>query len=123
MQNFNNGTSFVGITKDGKYYDTFGNLIGYSIEEYNKALNMAKDYEKILYDKGILVRPKTAEEINQELQKTLQDTQNMMKEMSKSLLALSDKVNGMEKDDEHKQKSSNGAGREILKLKQAPSSK
>lgn len=121
MQNFNNGSSFVGIAKDGRFYDTFGNLIGYSGEVYNKAIDTIKSYEKILYDKGILVKPKTAEEINQELQKTLQDTQAMMLEMSKSIQALSNKV--LEKEDEHQQKSGNGNSREILKLKQAPEAK
>ena len=95
-----NTTSFIGFVQNGKIFNSYGQQLGYVTDEYNKALDTAKEYEKVLYDKGILTKPKSPEEINKELQDTLRQTQVMMSEMSSALVALSDKVNSMEKKDD-----------------------
>lgn len=88
--------SFIGFIQAGKICNSYGQQIGVTSEEYNKAIETAKGFEKILYEKGILTKPKTPEEINQELQNTLKQTQTMMVEMSNTIMALNDKVNKLE---------------------------
>lgn len=95
-----NTTSFIGFVQNGKIFNSYGQQLGYVTDEYNKAIETAKGYEKVLYDKGILTKPKSPEEINQELQDTLRQTQTMMADMSSALMALSDKVNKMESKDD-----------------------
>ena len=95
-----NTTSFIGFVQNGKIFNSYGQQLGYVTDEYNKAIETAKGYEKVLYDKGILTKPKSPEEINQELQDTLRQTQAMMADMSSALVALSDKVNNLEKKDD-----------------------
>lgn len=91
-----NAPSFIAFVQNGKIFNSAGQHIGYVNEEYNKAIETAKGYEKVLYDKGILTKPKSPEEINQELQDALRQTQTMMADMSAALMSLSDKVNRME---------------------------
>lgn len=88
--------SFFGFIQNGKIYNNLNQQIGVTTEEYQKAINTAKEYEQVLYDKGILEKPKTAEEINKETQDVLKQTQAMMLEMSNALSALNDKVNKLE---------------------------
>lgn len=75
---FQNNPGFVGFVQDGKIFNSTGQQVGYTTDEYNKAMQVAQGYEKILYEKGILTKPKTPEEINQELQKTLTQMQSAM---------------------------------------------
>lgn len=95
-----NTTSFIGFVQNGKIFNSYGQQLGYVTDEYNKAIDTAKEYEKVLYDKGILTKPKSPEEINQELQEALRQTQAMMSDMSSALVALSNKVNSMENKDD-----------------------
>lgn len=88
--------TFIGVVSNGKIYNSFNQQVGVTTEEYKKALDTAKEYQQILYDKGILTKPKTPEEINQELQETLKKTQAMMAEMSTSLVSLNEKVMKLE---------------------------
>lgn len=88
--------SFIGFVQAGKICNSYGQQIGVTTDEYNKAIETAKGFEKILYEKGILTKPKTPEEINQELQNTLKQTQSMMLEMSNTIVALNEKVNKLE---------------------------
>ncbi len=90
---FQNNPGFVGFVRDGKIFNSTGQQVGCTTDEYNKAIQIARDYEKVLYDKGILVKPKTPEEINQELQKTLSQMQTAMN-------ALVEKVEKLESGDE-----------------------
>lgn len=92
----NSESGFVGFIREGKIYNSNGQQVGYINDEYNKAIQVSRDYEKILYDKGILTRPKTPEEINQELQATLSKTQEMMATMASTITALNDKVQKLE---------------------------
>lgn len=108
----NNGTGFVGFVRDGKIYNSNGQQVGYINDEYNKAMQVARDYEKILYDKGILTKPKTPEEINQELQSALSKTQEMMATMASTITALNDKVQKLE-GDKNGQKFRNGDSEQI----------
>jgi DNA-directed RNA polymerase specialized sigma subunit len=84
--------TFIGIVANGKIFNSYNQQVGVTNEEYKKALDTAKGYQDILYEKGILTKPKTPEEINQELQDTLRKTQEMMAEMSSSLVSLNEKV-------------------------------
>lgn len=88
--------SFIGFIQNGKIFNSYGQQLGYITDEYNKAIETAKGFQQKLYDAGILTKPKTPEEINQELQNTLQQTQAMMLEMSNTIVALNDKVSKLE---------------------------
>lgn len=94
--NQQNAQSFLAFIQSGKICNAYGNQIGVTIEEYNKAIETAKGFQQKLFDAGILVKPKTPEEINQELQETLKQTQSMMLEMSNTIVSLNDKVNKLE---------------------------
>lgn len=92
MDNYTNlyqNNGFLGFIRDGKIFNSTGQQVGYISEEYNKAVQVAKDYEKVLYEKGILTKPKTPEEINQELQNTLVQMQSTM-------VALANKIEKLE---------------------------
>lgn len=88
---FENGTystntqSFIGFVQQGKIFNSYGQQLGVTSDEYNKAIDTAKGFEKILYEKGILQKPKTPEEINQELQET-------MKQMMLSIQSLNAEI-------------------------------
>lgn len=97
MENYSQ--SFVGFIQNGKINNYNGQQIGVTIDEYNKALDIAKGFQQKLIDAGILVKPKTPEEINQELQETLKQTQSMMVDMSKTIMSLNEKVNRLESKD------------------------
>ncbi|MBQ7284637.1 MAG: hypothetical protein IJW72_00390 [Alphaproteobacteria bacterium] len=94
--NFQNTTSFIGFVQNGRIFNSYGQPLGYTTDEYNKAIDTAKGFEKILYEKGILTKPKTPEEINKELQETLKQTQSMMLEMSGTIGLLNEKVSKLE---------------------------
>lgn len=53
-------SNFIGFVSNGKIYNSFNQQIGVTNDEYKKAIDTAKDYEQILYDKGILEKPKNA---------------------------------------------------------------
>ena len=89
FQQFNSG--FVAFVQQNKIYNSCGTLIGYTTDEYNKAVNTAKEFEKILYDKGILQKPKTPEEINRELQEA-------MRQMTLSIANLNAEINSLKKE-------------------------
>lgn len=89
-------SSFIGFVSNGKIYNSFNQQIGVTNDEYKKAIDTAKDYEQILYDKGILEKPKTPEDLNKETQNVLKETQAMMLEMSNTLATLNEKVNKLE---------------------------
>lgn len=88
--------SFIGFIQNGKIFNSYGQQLGYITDEYNKAVETAKGFQQKLFDAGILTKPKTPEEINQELQNTLKQTQSMMLEMSNTIVALNDKVSKLE---------------------------
>lgn len=94
MDNYNQ--SFVGFIQNGKINNYNGQQIGVTIDEYNKAIETAKGFQQKLIEAGILIKPKTPEEINQELQETLKQTQSMMIDMSKTIMSLNEKVNKLE---------------------------
>lgn len=91
-----NNQSFIGFIQNGKIFNSYGQQLGYITDEYNKAIETAKGFQQKLIDAGILTKPKTPEEINQELQNTLLQTQTMMAEMSNTISALNDKVSKLE---------------------------
>lgn len=115
-QSFNqNNASFIGFVQNGRIFNSYGQQLGYINDEYNKAIETAKEYQKVLYEKGILTKPKSPEEINQELQDTLKQTQAMMLEMSNTIVTLSEKVNKMEVDKNGRQTNDNGSVKQVSK--------
>ena len=117
---FENGTystntqSFIGFVQQGKIFNSYGQQLGVTSDEYNKAIDTAKGFEKILYEKGILQKPKTPEEINQELQATLKQTQNMMASMAQSIASLNNEVKSL-KDQQNEQTDNNESGKSLYK--------
>lgn len=118
-----NTASFIGFVQNGKIFNSYGQQLGYVNDEYNKAIDTAKKYQEVLYEKGILTKPKTTEEINQELQDTLRQTQAMMAEMSNTIVTLSEKVNKMEVAKDVRQANSNDSSRKVSKSTESTSSK
>ena len=115
-QSFNqNNASFIGFVQNGRIFNSYGQQLGYINDEYNKAIETAKEYQKVLYEKGILTKPKSPEEINQELQDTLKQTQAMMLEMSNTIVTLSEKVNKMEVAKNGRQTNDNGSVKQVSK--------
>jgi hypothetical protein len=84
--------TFIGYINNGKIVTSYNQHVGYTIDEYNKVLDTAKQYQQILYDKGILEKPKTTEEINKEMQQTLAQAQAMMATMSATITDLNAKL-------------------------------
>lgn len=122
-QSFNqNNASFIGFVQNGRIFNSYGQQLGYINDEYNKAIETAKEYQKVLYEKGILTKPKSPEEINQELQDTLKQTQAMMLEMSNTIVTLSEKVNKMEVAKNGRQTNDNGGVKQVSKSAKSASS-
>lgn len=111
---YNNNQSFIGFFQNGKICNSYGQQIGVTTEEYNKAIETAKGFQQKLIDAGILKKPKTPEEINQELQDTLKQTQAMMLEMSNTIVALNNKVSKLEEKKDVEQAVNPVNGRKIL---------
>lgn len=89
--------TFLGYIQGDKIFNQATNQqIGVTNKQYNEAIETAKGFQQKLFDAGILEKPKTPEEINQELQAALKQTQTMMLEMSNTISALNQKVNAME---------------------------
>ena len=103
--------SFIGFIQNGKIFNSYGQQLGYINDEYNKAIDTAKGFQQKLIDAGILTKPKTPEEINQELQNTLKQTQSMMLEMSNTIVALNDKVSKLEGEKKDAQQTIDDGGR------------
>lgn len=112
MDNYNQ--SFVGFIQNGKINNYNGQQIGVTVDEYNKAIETAKGFQQKLIDAGILIKPKTPEEINQELQETLKQTQSMMIDMSKTIISLNEKVNKLEEKKDAEQTINNENSRTVL---------
>jgi hypothetical protein len=105
-----NNQSFIGFIQNGKIFNSYGQQLGVVNDEFNKAVDTAKGFQQKLIDAGILTKPKTAEEINLELQETLKETQKMMLDMSNTIVTLNEKVNKLEGVGDVQQ-GNNGAGR------------
>jgi uncharacterized protein Yka (UPF0111/DUF47 family) len=84
--------TFLGYVSNGKIITSYNQHIGYTVDEYNKVLDTAKQYQQVLYDKGILEKPKTPEEINKEMQQTLAKAQEMIASMSSTISELNTKL-------------------------------
>lgn len=117
-----NTQSFIGYIQQGKIFNSFGQQLGVTSDEYNKAIETAKGFEKILYDKGILQKPKTPEEINQELQITLKQAQEMMSNMAQSIASLNNEVKLL-KGKQDEQANNNESGGSICKSGESSNSK
>ena len=103
MENMNyrefnfNTPSFMGYVSGTKIYNTYNQQIGVTNEEYNKAVNLAKEYKKVLEDKGIIEKPKTPEEI---LKESLAQQNEMLMQMTQTIKSLTEKVSNLEKSNE-----------------------
>lgn len=91
-----NQSNFIGYINQGKIFNQFNQQIGVVNDEYNKAIKTAKDFENVLYEKGILERPKTPEQINQELQKTIKEQQAALASMMQAISEMGDKISKLE---------------------------
>ena len=109
--------------QNGKIFNSYGSPIGYTNDEYNKAIETAKGFQQKLIEAGILTKPKTPEEINQELQETLKQTQTMMAQMSATIVSLNDKVNKLEEKKDVQQAVNPISGRTILTTRKDTTSK
>ena len=124
MEYYNqNNQSFICFIQNGKICNSYGQQIGVTTEEYNKAIDTAKGFQQKLIDAGILIKPKTPEEINQELQETLRQTQSMMAQMSATIVSLNDKVNKLEEKKDVQQAVNPISGRTILTTRKDTTSK
>lgn len=124
MEYYNqNNQNFICFIQNGKIYNYSGQQVGVTTEEYNKAIDTAKGFQQKLIDAGILVKPKTPEEINQELQETLKQTQTMMLEMSNTIVSLNEKVNKLEEKKNVQQAINPETGRTILTTRKNTDSK
>ena len=124
MEYYNqNNQSFICFIQNGKICNSYGQQIGVTTEEYNKAIDTAKGFQQKLIDAGILIKPKTPEEINQELQETLRQTQSMMAQMSSTIVSLNDKVNKLEEKKDVQQAVNPISGRTILTTRKDTTSK
>lgn len=88
--NFNLNSMFYGIIRDGKIFNSNNQEIGVTTETYHQAIKTAREYQDILYEKGLLQKPKTVEEINKEMSDT-------MLKMSNTITELSAKIDKLEK--------------------------
>lgn len=94
---------FWGYVQNGKIFNQVNQQVGVLMEEYQKAIDTAKKFEEVLYEHNILTRPKTPEEINAELQNTIQT-------LVSTVSSLNDKINKLEQRENKnvdKQKSTN----------------
>ena len=105
----NTSQTFVCFVQTGKIFNSYGQQVGVTNDEYNKAIETAKGFQNKLIEAGILSKPKTAEEINRELQDTLKQTQSMMAEMSNTIVSLNQKVNKLEGEQADVQQAVNNA--------------
>lgn len=103
MENFNyqqltiNNPNFLSYVNQNKIFNAYTNQqIGVTLEEYNKALNVAKEYKKILEDKGIIEKERTPEEMQRELQEVIKHQNEVMAQMADTIKAINDKVNNLE---------------------------
>lgn len=91
-----NTQSFIGFVQQGKIFDSYGHQLGVTSDEYNKAIDTAKGFEKILYEKGILQKPKTPEEINRELQETMKQMMLSIQNLNAEISTLKGTKNNAE---------------------------
>ena len=89
-----NMPSFVGYISGTKIFNTYNQQVGVTNDEYNKAVNLAKEYKKVLEDKGIIEKPKTPEEM---LKESIAQQNEMLMQMTQTIKALTDKVSTLEK--------------------------
>lgn len=91
-----NQSNFIGYINQGKIFNQFHQQVGVINEEYNKAIKTAKDFENVLYEKGILERPKTPEQLNKELQNTIKQQQEALSAMMQAISEMGDKISKLE---------------------------
>lgn len=103
MDNFNyqqltiNNPNFLTYINQGKIFNAYTNQqVGVTNDEYNKAVNLAKEYKKVLEDKGIIEKQKTPEEVQKELQAIISHQSEIMSKMADTIKAINEKVNNLE---------------------------
>lgn len=115
MENMNyrefnfNVPSFVGYVSGTKIFNTYNQQVGVTNEEYNKAVNLAKEYKKVLEDKGIIEKPKTPEEL---LKESISQQNEVLLQMTQTIKELNEKVSTLEKKNE--QTNDNDRGKQIF---------
>ena len=98
--------NFLGYINQGKIFNQFHQQIGVTTDEHKKAIDIAKgfqskaeEYQNKLIEAGIITKPKTPEEINQELQNTIKQQQEAMSSMMKAIAEMGDKISKLEVND------------------------
>ncbi len=109
----NSGDMIMAYIKEDKIFDTTGKLIGRTEESYQTVLTSAKECEELLYTNNIWTRPKTPEQLNQELQEQIKAQSELMASMTDVISGLKDDINNMkkEKKDDAKKDSRNNVAK------------
>lgn len=110
---------FWGYIQNGKIFNQVNQQVGVVMEEHQKAIDTAKKFEEVLYEHKILTRPKTAEEINAELQNTIQTLVSTVTSLNEKII----KIEQRENKNVDKQKSTNDVCQQISGTRKEPSVK
>ena len=98
-----NQSNFIGYINQGKIFNQFHQQVGVVNEEHKKAIDVAKgfqskaeEYQSKLIEAGIITKPKSPEEINQELQNTIKQQQEALATMMQAISEMGDKISKLE---------------------------
>lgn len=101
-----NQSNFIGYINQGKIFNQFHQQVGVVLDEHKKAIDVAKgfqdkaeEYRNKLIEAGIITKPKTPEEINQELQNTIKQQQEALATMMQAISEMGDKISKLEVND------------------------
>ena len=101
-----NQSNFIGYINQGKIFNQFHQQVGVVLDEHKKAIDVAKgfqdkaeEYRNKLIEAGIITKPKTPEEINQELQNTIKQQQEALATMMQAISEMGEKISKLEVND------------------------
>lgn len=101
-----NQSNFIGYINQGKIFNQFHQQVGVVLDEHKKAIDVAKgfqdkaeEYRNKLIEAGIITKPKTPEEINQELQNTIKQQQEALATMMQAISEMGEKIGKLEVND------------------------
>lgn len=101
-----NQSNFIGYINQGKIFNQFHQQVGVVLDEHKKAIDVAngfqdkaEEYRNKLIEAGIITKPKTPEEINQELQNTIKQQQEALATMMQAISEMGEKISKLEVND------------------------
>ncbi len=108
---------FWGYVQNNKIYNQANQQVGVVLSEYQAAVDTAKGFQDSLYEHGILKRPKTPEQVNEELNVTIQT-------LLSTVTTLNDKITKLEEKNENaQQKPNHGDGKQVSGFTKKPENK